>query len=212
MNEVNNMEENNKKKQNGRDPEFADCAHEAVQLIVGQQGANSLISKGGDMAALKREIETKADPGFVASGSGLPFTQQWKYHRQAVVAAYEARIGIFRSNVESARRLNETLNASAVAQHLESARVFLTGLRLDSEVWSYRLQEQAAARLLGELERTMHRLEAMRESSPVPASIIQAMVSRAMNHFAQRVAALGGLEVRFDYSNLLAFDFLGAKA
>jgi hypothetical protein len=177
---------------------------EALKVLTTQVGASRSSSDARLVGWQKKALvdqETNVD--FVGKKSRNPLSFESQIRREALKASLEARLTIFRDNVDAVRTANRVLNNAAIIQLMTAAESWIMDVRTMAEVEKQRVVDRAKNHLLETLEERILDIEVFRERAIVPEEILQVMQNNAFNEFAWRAAKIVELNFEFAKDKLL---------
>ena len=126
---------------------------EALKLLRSQVGTAKAHQDSGIVGLQKKAlIDQETNVDFVGKGSRNPLSIESQIRREALKTALEARLTIFRDNVDAVRTANRVLNNAAIIQLMTAAESWIMDLRTMAEVEKQRVVDRAKNRLLETLE------------------------------------------------------------
>lgn len=173
-----------------------------LQKLNGRYGGSTVNAEDDIIAAQRRQVEKSTNPDFVTQKKGL-FSIENKMRRKAVKEALEARLSIFRDNIESIRTANRVMNNAAIIQVMTAAENFIIQVRNNAEIEKQDILNQAQEELMRVLSKHLYSLNNMRQNGTLPEELIDARETMAMNEFVDRAIKMAGLDFEFDKSKLL---------
>lgn len=177
---------------------------EALKVLATQLGVNKSPSNARLVGRQKKELvdqETNVD--FVGKKTRNPLSLESQIRREALKASLEARLTIFRDNVDAVRTANRVLNNAAIIQLMTAAESWIIDVRTMAEVEKQRVVDKAKNHLLETLEERILDIEVFRQRAIVPEEILQVMHDNAFNDFAWRAAKIADLDFEFAKDKLL---------
>jgi hypothetical protein len=181
---------------------MAKIPQEALTRLRSQLAAKPSDAK--TVSLQKREIidaETNID--LVGKKSRNPLSLESQIRREALRSSLEARLTIFRDNVDAVRTANRVLNNAAIIQLMTAAEAWIMDIRGMAEVEKQRVIDRAKNQLLETLEGRILDLEVFRHRGVVPREILEVMQNNAFNDFAWRAAKIAELNFEFSKDQLL---------
>lgn len=173
-----------------------------LQKLNGRYGGSTINAEDDIIAAQRRQVEKATNADFVTQKKGL-FSVENKMRRKAVREALEARLSIFRDNIESIRTANRVMNNAAIIQVMNAAENFITQVRKNAEIEKQDILYHGQEELMLVLSQHLNKLSTMRQNGILPDEIIEAQETGALNDFANRSMKIAGLDFEFDKSKLL---------
>jgi hypothetical protein len=177
---------------------------EALKLLTTQLGVTKSPSDTRLVGRQKKDLvdqETNVD--FVGKKTRNPLSLESQIRREALKASLEARLTIFRDNVDAVRTANRVLNNAAIIQLMTAAESWIIDVRTMAEVEKQRVVDRAKNHLLETLEGRILDIEVFRQRAIVPEEILQVMQNNAFNEFAYRAAKIAELDFEFAKDKLL---------
>ncbi|HZS46009.1 MAG TPA: hypothetical protein VFC63_12970 [Blastocatellia bacterium] len=174
----------------------------AVRILGGNSGQSDSPVAVKDQ---QRIIQENTDPSLVTNGSWKFWSPEARMRREAVKTALEARLTIFRDNIEAVRTTNRVLNNAAIIAVMTSAEEFIMEVRSLSETQKQDTLFRAQDQLLAVLNNHLNDLE-VRQMQGMPEQIIELRVANAINEYAERSAKIAGLDFEFDKKRLLSLQ------
>ena len=132
----------------------------------------------------KELIDQETNVDFVGKKSRNPLSIESQIRREALRTSLEARLTIFRDNVDAVRTANRVLNNAAIIQLMTVAESWIVDIRTMSEVEKQRVIDRAKNHLLETLEERILDIEVFRQRGIVPEEIMEVMQNNAFNEFA----------------------------
>lgn len=153
----------------------------------------------------KKKVLRETNPDFVAPSTRLidVFSPEARLRRAAVRTALEARLAIFRDNIEAIRTANRVMNNAAIVQVMIAAENFIVQIRSDAEMEKANILDSAQNQLLEQLGDHLDDLERIRQRGTVPEELVDVRFENAMNDYATRCIKIAGLDFEFDKTKLL---------
>jgi hypothetical protein len=151
----------------------------------------------------KEIIDQETNVDFVGKKSRNPLSFESQIRREALKASLEARLTIFRDNVDAVRTANRVLNNAAIIQLMTAAETWVMEIRTMAEVEKQRVIDRARNQLLETLEGRILDIEVFRERGVIPEEILEVMQNNAFNDFAYRAANIAELNFEFAKDQLL---------
>src|SRR5215469_4847723 len=177
---------------------------EALKLLRSQVGAAKAPREAGMVGLQKKElIDQETNVDFVGKKSRNPLSIESQIRREALRTSLEARLTIFRDNVDAVRTANRVLNNAAIIQLMTAAESWIMDIRTLAEVEKQRVIDRARNRLLETLEERILDIEVFRQRGIVPDEIMEAMQNSAFNEFAWRAARIVEFDFEFSKDKLL---------
>lgn len=177
---------------------------QALKSLQSQLGAQRPSTDVRLVGRQKKEIidqETNVD--FVGKRTRNPLSIESMARREALKASLEARLTIFRDNVDAVRTANRVLNNAAIIQLMTAAEAWIMDIRTMAEVEKQRVVDRAKNQLLETLEGRILDIEVFRQRGIVPEEIMEVMLNNAFNEFAGRAARIVELNFEFFKDKLL---------
>ena len=177
---------------------------EALKLLRSQVGTAKASPDTGMVGLQKKAlIDQETNVDFVGKKSRNPLSIESQIRREAVKTALEARLTIFRDNVDAVRTANRVLNNAAIIQLMTAAESWIMDLRTMAEVEKQRVVDRAKNRLLETLEERILDIEVFRQRRIIPEQIMEVMQNNAFNEFAERAARIVEFDFEFSKDKLL---------
>jgi hypothetical protein len=177
---------------------------EALKLLRSQVGTAKTAPEAGIVGLQKKAlIDQETNVDFVGKKSRNPLSIESQIRREAVKTALEARLTIFRDNVDAVRTANRVLNNAAIIQLMTAAESWIVDLRTMAEVEKQRVVDRAKNRLLETLEERILDIEVFRQRGIIPEQIMEVMQNNAFNEFAERAARIVEFDFEFSKDKLL---------
>jgi hypothetical protein len=177
---------------------------EALKLLRSQVGTAKTSPDTGMVGRQKKAlIDQETNVDFVGKKSRNPLSIESQIRREAVKTSLEARLTIFRDNVDAVRTANRVLNNAAIIQLMTAAESWIMDLRTMAEVEKQRVVDRAKNRLLETLEERILDIEVFRQRGIVPEEIMEVMQNNAFNEFAERAARIVEFDFEFSKDKLL---------
>jgi hypothetical protein len=177
---------------------------EALKVLTTQLGVTKSPADTRLVGRQKKDLvdqETNVD--FVGKKTRNPLSLESQIRREALKASLEARLTIFRDNVDAVRTANRVLNNAAIIQLMTAAESWIIDVRTMAEVEKQRVVDRAKNHLLETLEGRILDIEVFRQRAIVPEEILQVMQNNAFNEFAYRAAKIAELDFEFAKDKLL---------
>lgn len=174
-----------------------------LNKMSGQPNANGYNSETDIIEQQKRQVDKATNPNFVTDKKGWYYSPENRMRRRAVQEALEARLAIFRDNIEAIRTANRVMNNAAIVQVMVAAENFIVQIRGEAEVEKADILNRAQEGLMQVLSNHLAQLEKMRQQSHLPDELIEARITMAYNEFGDRALKIAGLDFEFDKSKLL---------
>lgn len=175
---------------------------EALKALTTQLGTFKSPSDG-KLVGRRNLIDQETNADFVGRKTRNPLSFESQIRREALRASLEARLTIFRDNVDAVRTANRVLNNAAIIQLMTAAESWIMDVRAMAEVEKQRVVDRAKNHLLETLEGRILDLEVFCERAIVPEEILQVMQNNAFNEFAYRAAKIAELNFEFAKDKLL---------
>jgi hypothetical protein len=177
---------------------------EALKSLRAQLGTAKTPAEANIVGRQKKElIDQETNVDFVGKKGRNPLSFESQIRRQALKASLEARLTIFRDNVDAVRTANRVLNNAAIIQLMTAAETWIMDIRTMAEGEKQRVVDRAKNHLLETLEDRIVDIEVFRERGIVPIDILDVMQNNAFNDFACRAARIAELNFEFDKDKLL---------
>lgn len=177
---------------------------EALKMLTSQLGVTRSPSDARLVGRQKKElIDQETNVDFVGKKTRNPLSLESQIRREALKASLEARLTIFRDNVDAVRTANRVLNNAAIIQLMTAAESWIIDVRTMAEVEKQRVVDRAKNHLLETLEERILDIEVFRQRAIVPEEILQVMQNNAFNEFAYRAAKIAELDFEFAKDKLL---------
>ena len=177
---------------------------EALKMLTTQLGVTRSPSDARLVGRQKKElIDQETNVDFVGKKTRNPLSLESQIRREALKASLEARLTIFRDNVDAVRTANRVLNNAAIIQLMTAAESWIIDVRTMAEVEKQRVVDRAKNHLLETLEERILDIEVFRQRAIVPEEILQVMQNNAFNEFAYRAAKIAELDFEFAKDKLL---------
>ena len=177
---------------------------EALKLLRSQVGTAKAHQDSGIVGLQKKAlIDQETNVEFVGKGSRNPLSIESQIRREAIKTSLEARLTIFRDNVDAVRTANRVLNNAAIIQLMTAAESWIMDLRTMTEVEKQRVVDRAKNRLLETLEERILDIEVFRQRGIIPEQIMEVMQNNAFNEFAERAARIVEFDFEFSKDKLL---------
>ena len=177
---------------------------EALKLLRSQVGTAKAAPEAGIVGLQKKAlIDQETNVDFVGKGSRNPLSIESQIRREALKTSLEARLTIFRDNVDAVRTANRVLNNAAIIQLMTAAESWIMDLRTMAEVEKQRIVDRAKNRLLETLEERILDIEVFRQRGIIPEQILEVMQNNAFNEFAARAARIVEFDFEFSKDKLL---------
>jgi len=177
---------------------------EALKLLRSQVGAAKAPREAGMVGLQKKAlIDQETNVDFVGKKSRNPLSIESQIRREALKTSLEARLTIFRDNVDAVRTANRVLNNAAIIQLMTAAESWIMDLRTMAEVEKQRVVDRAKNRLLETLEERILDIEVFRQRGIIPEQIMEVMQNNAFNEFAERAARIVEFDFEFSKDKLL---------
>lgn len=179
----------------------------ALRTLRGQPSPDD--EAGGSINVIdeqRRRVQRETNPDFVAPRTGKFWTVEAKKRREAVRAALDARLAVFRDNIEAIRTANRVMNNAAIIQVMIAAENFITQIRSEAELEKQELLSRAQNQLLELLGDNLADLERIRANGRVPEELVDIRIDNAINEYADRGMKIAGLDFEFDKSKLLSLS------
>ena len=151
----------------------------------------------------KELIDQETNVDFVGKKSRNPLSIESQIRREALRTSLEARLTIFRDNVDAVRTANRVLNNAAIIQLMTVAESWIVDIRTMSEVEKQRVIDRAKNHLLETLEERILDIEVFRQRGIVPEEIMDVMQNNAFNEFAWRASRIVEFDFEFSKDKLL---------
>lgn len=174
----------------------------ALRRMRGQNDLEQNPAETDIVGEQRRQVERATNPDFVTKTKGL-ISPEGRMRRKAVREALEARLTIFRDNIEAIRTANRVMNNAAIVQVMTAAETFIVQVRNAAEVEKQDILYRAQENLMHVLANHLASLNKMREQGILPEELIEAREVMAYNEFAERSMKLAGLDFEFDKTKLL---------
>jgi hypothetical protein len=177
---------------------------EALKLLRSQVGTAKTSPDTGMVGRQKKAlIDQETNVDFVGKKSRNPLSIESQIRREALKTSLEARLTIFRDNVDAVRTANRVLNNAAIIQLMTAAESWIVDLRTMAEVEKQRVVDRAKNRLLETLEERILDIEVFRQRGIVPEEIMEVLQNNAFNEFAERAARIVEFDFEFSKEKLL---------
>jgi hypothetical protein len=151
----------------------------------------------------KELVDQETNVDFVGKKTRNPLSIESVARREALKASLEARLTIFRDNIDAVRTANRVLNNAAIIQLMTAAEAWIMDIRTMAEVEKQRVVDRAKNHLLETLEERILDIEVFRQRGIVPESIMEVMQNNAFNEFAWRASRIVELNFEFSKDKLL---------
>ena len=151
----------------------------------------------------KELVDQETNVDFVGKKTRNPLSIESVARREALKASLEARLTIFRDNIDAVRTANRVLNNAAIIQLMTAAEAWIMDIRTMAEVEKQRVVDRAKNHLLETLEDRILDIEVFRQRGIVPESIMEVMQNNAFNEFAWRASRIVELNFEFSKDKLL---------
>jgi hypothetical protein len=126
---------------------------EALKTLRSQLGAAKPPNDVRMVGRQKKElIDQETNVDFVGKKNRNPLSSESQIRREALRTSLEARLTIFRDNVDAVRTANRVLNNAAIIQLMTAAESWIVDIRTMSEVEKQRVIDRAKNHLLETLE------------------------------------------------------------
>jgi hypothetical protein len=177
---------------------------EALKTLRSQVGAVKQPTDVRMVGRQKKElIDQETNVDFVGKKSRNPLSIESQIRREALRTSLEARLTIFRDNVDAVRTANRVLNNAAIIQLMTAAESWIVDIRTMSEVEKQRVIDRAKNHLLETLEERILDIEIFRQRGIVPVEIMDVMQNNAFNEFAWRASRIVEFDFEFSKDKLL---------
>jgi hypothetical protein len=177
---------------------------EALKTLRSQVGAVRQPTDVKMVGRQKKElIDQETNVDFVGKKSRNPLSIESQIRREALRTSLEARLTIFRDNVDAVRTANRVLNNAAIIQLMTVAESWIVDIRTMSEVEKQRVIDRAKNHLLTTLEERILDIEVFRQRGIIPEEIMEVMQNNAFNEFAWRAARIVEFDFEFSKDKLL---------
>jgi hypothetical protein len=177
---------------------------EALKTLRSQLGAAKPPNDVRMVGRQKKElIDQETNVDFVGKKNRNPLSIEAQIRREALRASLEARLTIFRDNVDAVRTANRVLNNAAIIQLMTAAESWIVDIRTMSEVENQRVIDRAKNHLLETLEQRILDIEIFRQRGIVPEEIMDVMQNNAFNEFAFRASRIVEFDFEFSKDKLL---------
>ena len=177
---------------------------EALKTLRSQVGAVKPPTDVRMVGRQKKElIDQETNVDFVGKKSRNPLSIESQIRREALRTSLEARLTIFRDNVDAVRTANRVLNNAAIIQLMTVAESWIVDIRTMSEVEKQRVIDRAKNHLLTTLEERILDIEVFRQRGIVPEEIMEVMQNNAFNEFALRASRIVEFDFEFSKDKLL---------
>jgi len=177
---------------------------EALKTLRSQLGAAKPPNDVRMVGRQKKElIDQETNVDFVGKKNRNPLSIEAQIRREALRASLEARLTIFRDNVDAVRTANRVLNNAAIIQLMTAAESWIVDIRTMSEVEKQRVIDRAKNHLLETLEERILDIEIFRQRGIVPEEIMDVMQNNAFNEFAFRASRIVEFDFEFSKDKLL---------
>ena len=177
---------------------------EALKTLRSQVGAVKPPTDVRMVGRQKKElIDQETNVDFVGKKSRNPLSIESQIRREALRTSLEARLTIFRDNVDAVRTANRVLNNAAIIQLMTVAESWIVDIRTMSEVEKQRVIDRAKNHLLETLEERILDIEVFRQRGIVPEEIMEVMQNNAFNEFAWRASRIVEFDFEFSKDKLL---------
>ena len=177
---------------------------EALKTLRSQLGAAKPPNDVRMVGRQKKElIDQETNVDFVGKKNRNPLSIEAQIRREALRTSLEARLTIFRDNVDAVRTANRVLNNAAIIQLMTAAESWIVDIRTMSEVEKQRVIDRAKNHLLETLEERILDIEIFRQRGIVPEEIMDVMQNNAFNEFAWRASRIVEFDFEFSKDKLL---------
>ena len=177
---------------------------EALKTLRSQLGAAKPPNDVRMVGRQKKElIDQETNVDFVGKKNRNPLSIEAQIRREALRTSLEARLTIFRDNVDAVRTANRVLNNAAIIQLMTAAESWIVDIRTMSEVEKQRVIDSAKNNLLETLEERILDIEIFRQRGIVPEEIMDVMQNNAFNEFASRASRIVEFDFEFSKDKLL---------
>lgn len=177
---------------------------EALKTLRSQAGVPKPSAAVGAVGRQKKElIDQETNVDFVGKKSRNPLSIESQIRREAIRTSLEARLTIFRDNVDAVRTANRVLNNAAIIQLMTAAESWILDIRTMAEVEKQKVIDRAKNRLLETLEERILDIEVFRQRGIVPEEIMEVLQNNAFNEFAWRAARIVEFDFEFAKDKLL---------
>lgn len=177
---------------------------EALKTLRSQLGAAKPPNDVRMVGRQKKElIDQETNVDFVGKKNRNPLSIEAQIRREALRTSLEARLTIFRDNVDAVRTANRVLNNAAIIQLMTAAESWIVDIRTMSEVEKQRVIDRAKNHLLETLEERILDIEIFRQRGIVPEEIMDVMQNNAFNEFAFRASRIVEFDFEFSKDKLL---------
>ena len=177
---------------------------EALKTLRSQLGAVKPPTDVRMVGRQKKElIDQETNVDFVGKKNRNPLSIEAQIRREALRTSLEARLTIFRDNVDAVRTANRVLNNAAIIQLMTAAESWIVDIRTMSEVEKQRVIDRAKNHLLETLEERILDIEIFRQRGIVPEEIMDVMQNNAFNEFAWRASRIVEFDFEFSKDKLL---------
>ena len=177
---------------------------EALKTLRSQLGAAKPPNDVRMVGRQKKElIDQETNVDFVGRKNRNPLSIEAQIRREALRTSLEARLTIFRDNVDAVRTANRVLNNAAIIQLMTAAESWIVDIRTMSEVEKQRVIDRAKNHLLETLEERILDIEIFRQRGIVPEEIMDVMQNNAFNEFAWRASRIVEFDFEFSKDKLL---------
>ena len=177
---------------------------EALKTLRSQLGAAKPPNDVRMVGRQKKElIDQETNVDFVGKKNRNPLSIESQIRREALRTSLEARLTIFRDNVDAVRTANRVLNNAAIIQLMTVAESWIVDIRTMSEVEKQRVIDRAKNHLLETLEERILDIEVFRQRGIVPEEIMEVMQNNAFNEFAWRASRIVEFDFEFSKDKLL---------
>jgi len=148
-------------------------------------------------------VDQETNVDFVGKKTRNTLSIESVARREALKASLEARLTIFRDNIDAVRTANRVLNNAAIIQLMTAAEAWIMDIRTMAEVEKQKVVDRAKNHLLETLEDRILDIEVFRQRGIVPEAIMEVMQNNAFNEFAWRAARIVELNFEFSKDKLL---------
>lgn len=181
-------------------------SEKALRILRGARensGSGADSAQGHAIEQQRREVVERTNPDAVAPSTLKFWTPEAHARRVARREALEARLALFRDNVDSIRTANRVMNNAAIIHVMSAAEKFITQIRAISEVEKQAILYSAQTDLLSTLRAALVELETLRAEGGLPDQVLDQRTENSINEYAERSVKIAGLDFEFEKTSLL---------